>query len=486
MLRKSAFIILFLIIALNLTAVNNYSKILPEIDDNGNLSVTLAYCEYMSDLGYRDAKLDKINLTFDGLTIGITSAENCYSLAGYYYSPYNYQSYGTRSFVHDENGNMLLLIKRYYDEPECHYDFIYRTSGSNLNEILAGNIFFPAELVTSPRNYIHNIIKDSEDIIYISYEHEYWGPAIDQLIYQSANDGKTWTPLVDFDNQDLTNMILKDVHPDNNDIMFFAKDDGFLYKSEDHGLTTTLVDSTSGMEWYEHLALNGNHDFIFCGSGLIYANCYSFEENCWKIMKSVDDGFSWNVLNNYNGYGLNCIDNDAQNPGVLYACDNYKIVKSIDYGETFTTILESNQTGGPIKGIYQIDGSDYFVFLTVYGLHAGNSYGDFYPLGYYVDNSDTEAPIANSTITASCYPNPFNPETTIEYTLPENGLTSIEVFNIKGQLVKTLKKDYMSAGSHTVVWHGKNSNNKQCASGLYFYVVKQGNNTMSKSMILMK
>ncbi|MBC8416221.1 MAG: T9SS type A sorting domain-containing protein [Candidatus Cloacimonetes bacterium] len=84
------------------------------------------------------------------------------------------------------------------------------------------------------------------------------------------------------------------------------------------------------------------------------------------------------------------------------------------------------------------------------------------------------------------YPNPFNPSTTIAYNMIEAGKVSIEVFNIKGQKVKTLINEQMTAGNHDVTWDGKDTNNKSVSSGIYFYKMKTGNYVSTKKMILMK
>jgi len=84
------------------------------------------------------------------------------------------------------------------------------------------------------------------------------------------------------------------------------------------------------------------------------------------------------------------------------------------------------------------------------------------------------------------YPNPFNPTTTIAYSMIEEGNVSIEVFNIRGQLVKTLINEHMTVGEHTLVWEGTNNNNQKASSGMYFYKMKSGNYSSTKKMILMK
>ena len=66
------------------------------------------------------------------------------------------------------------------------------------------------------------------------------------------------------------------------------------------------------------------------------------------------------------------------------------------------------------------------------------------------------------------FPNPFNPETFIEYDVPENSQVSVDVYNILGMKVKTLVNEVMEPGFYQISWNGTNDANHQVASGLYF------------------
>ncbi|MCD4818811.1 MAG: PKD domain-containing protein [Candidatus Cloacimonetes bacterium] len=84
------------------------------------------------------------------------------------------------------------------------------------------------------------------------------------------------------------------------------------------------------------------------------------------------------------------------------------------------------------------------------------------------------------------YPNPFNPETTIDFSLKETGNVSLKVYNVKGQLVKTLVNENKEKGNHSVVWAGKDNNNRKVASGVYFYRINAGEFTDVKKMMMIK
>ncbi len=85
------------------------------------------------------------------------------------------------------------------------------------------------------------------------------------------------------------------------------------------------------------------------------------------------------------------------------------------------------------------------------------------------------------------YPNPFNPITTISFSLADNVENAkIEIFNIKGQKIKTLVNSYLEKGTHNVVWNGKDKNGKKVVSGLYFYKLTTGKETAVKKMLLLR
>lgn len=102
-----------------------------------------------------------------------------------------------------------------------------------------------------------------------------------------------------------------------------------------------------------------------------------------------------------------------------------------------------------------------------------------------VSNEDNEV-LTPNLLTATNYPNPFNPETTISFNMPKAGHAEVAVFNLKGQLVKTILNDQIATGNHNIVWKGTDTNNRAVASGIYFFRVKTAENTIQKKMILMK
>lgn len=84
------------------------------------------------------------------------------------------------------------------------------------------------------------------------------------------------------------------------------------------------------------------------------------------------------------------------------------------------------------------------------------------------------------------YPNPFNPATTILFSLPEEMKIDFSIYNIKGQKVRTLYKGKAGSGQHTVIWNGKDNNEKPVSSGIYFYKLETGGKDKVRKMLLLK
>jgi len=89
-------------------------------------------------------------------------------------------------------------------------------------------------------------------------------------------------------------------------------------------------------------------------------------------------------------------------------------------------------------------------------------------------------------ILAGNFPNPFNPVTTVRFSLARDGLAQIAVYNVRGQVVRTLVNERLSAGDHDVVWNGTDDHGAPVASGVYFCRMKSAGHTAVRKMVLMK
>ncbi|MDX2475519.1 MAG: T9SS type A sorting domain-containing protein, partial [Candidatus Krumholzibacteria bacterium] len=106
------------------------------------------------------------------------------------------------------------------------------------------------------------------------------------------------------------------------------------------------------------------------------------------------------------------------------------------------------------------------------------------PLPFTLAMDKSEVPTTYSL--GANYPNPFNPSTTIRFTLPTSENVRLSVFDIQGRQVATLVNEVYSAGRHEVVWRGQDNSSRPVASGTYFYRLKTGGFTETKKMLLLK
>ncbi len=119
---------------------------------------------------------------------------------------------------------------------------------------------------------------------------------------------------------------------------------------------------------------------------------------------------------------------------------------------------------------------------------TGESRGDGTSLITNVER-DTNPNIPQSEILLGNYPNPFNPYTIINFSIPfefTNSPVELNIFDINGSLVKTLLHDNLAAGNYLVKWFSDNNNGVQVSSGVYFYSLKVGSKRVTNKMTLLK
>jgi len=87
---------------------------------------------------------------------------------------------------------------------------------------------------------------------------------------------------------------------------------------------------------------------------------------------------------------------------------------------------------------------------------------------------------------SDAYPNPFNPETKINFNLAKSANIKMIVYNLLGQKIKTLVSQEMNAGTYSVTWDGKDDFNKQVASGVYLFSFQAESFRTTKKVVLLK
>jgi len=109
----------------------------------------------------------------------------------------------------------------------------------------------------------------------------------------------------------------------------------------------------------------------------------------------------------------------------------------------------------------------------------------FMDTSFAVSNQDNDAHIFTTALKGN-FPNPFNPETTIAFSLEKAGQVKLDVYNIKGQKVKSLTNQALDKGRHNVVWNGTDNLGRKVSSGVYLYRLQTETHQFNSKMILMK
>jgi len=156
--------------------------------------------------------------------------------------------------------------------------------------------------------------------------------------------------------------------------------------------------------------------------------------------------------------------------------------------------LEDDGTGALIRQTKSDDLGMHFVAPT------GVDYlvSDVFALGAPVempDRSFKEPPLPQAlpevvtvrdTGLKSIHPNPFNPQTTVAFSLSNAGLVQIVIYDVRGALVRRLADQTMSAGDHTMVWNGVDDAGRPATSGIYFVRMIAGRYTETRKIVMLK
>ena len=147
---------------------------------------------------------------------------------------------------------------------------------------------------------------------------------------------------------------------------------------------------------------------------------------------------------------------------------NECIVKTIWFGQSFMYVRDAEHTPGEpvIRNHIMKDIIEWF--------------------GTEVDPNITEAAVPFAYNLEQNHPNPFNPSTTIRFDVKERGHVSLKIFNVAGQLVKTLVDGVKEASSYSIPWDGTNNLGAKVASGVYFYKMESVSFSRTKKLVLLR
>jgi photosystem II stability/assembly factor-like uncharacterized protein len=354
-------------------------------------------------------------------------------------------------------------------------------------------------------NYIWSIcLADSGDIF----------AGMEEYLFKSTDAGETWIPALYVSNESF-NAILRT----SGDTLFAGGYDG-IYRSADNGGTWTNVDSNNVDTSYAYRKFNYITCFTVAANGYIYAGTGSgLDTYSYGIRVSKDRGSTWTYANN--GITKSIPDTTDSNAYItslaamgdtVFAASAH-LYRSTDNGQSWQAVGDplfyNNESGAIIsttKGLIVPTWNSFYITTD-----GGNTWQDLIDFQLPINvwsavqiNDSTilmgmwnglgklvihgpltpvvEHPsVASGFSLSQNYPNPFNPTTTIRFSIPKRSFVTLSVYNILGQLVKTLVNEEKSPGSYEASFDGTS-----LPSGTYFYRLNAGNDVQTKKMILLK
>ncbi len=359
---------------------------------------------------------------------------------------------------------------------------------------------------------------NSNNIFLTSSQTEF--PDVPAGIYRSTDSGVSWEFLI---NGIALEIGLNDIAISclsTGEKRLFTIGQG-VYFSDDMGDSWNLCDGFSPngpIHTVIDLAPN-NPNIIAVGEG--------WGEWDQRIFISTDRGESWNQttpLPSRHFPGINSLKFDPQNANhILVASDNVGLFETYDFGTSWADLTnqvpllpqyrEYPAISGiainpnnpmnyfiqpPFQGVYQSHNAGLTWEPFNNGLDTAFAYGKIYFMpddttrlfvtGHAVstihrtlDGVDDDAPTLPAILSLSSYPNPFNAQTTISYSLAKSGPVTLTIYNILGQKVAVLFDGAQTAGEHSLVWDAQNQ-----PSGVYFYRLQGGNFSKSSQMVLLR
>jgi len=167
------------------------------------------------------------------------------------------------------------------------------------------------------------------------------------------------------------------------------------------------------------------------------------------------------------------------------------VVPIVGYKSSGTDFIGAFSLNAQEEGsfdFYNWDDYDYIYMiagvLTKDSSKYNYGYADTFKISLGVDQDNL--PDKGEYALAQNYPNPFNSQTTLYYSLSEDGIVNISIYNVLGQKVRGLCDGFQRIGTNKVSWDGKDDQYRDLPSGIYFYRIKTENFELTKKMVLLK
>ncbi len=251
----------------------------------------------------------------------------------------------------------------------------------------------------------------------------------------------------------------------------FSVSSNYIYFGEDALNIYNIIDPSNPIG-------AGSYETDFPVRGICVSGDYMYVTSQYKL-------HIFDISNPDNTFKISSMDISYSNYR-LYVKDNYVYVPSgFDMG---LSIIDVSDPDIPVNAVNyssgfwvrNIDFSDNYFFTS-------DGYG-FEILSFKPDTA-INGPVSNipeNFILHDNYPNPFNNGTTIKFSIKNTAFTTLKIYNLMGQHIKTLISKALEPENYTYYWGGKNDKGQKVGSGVYLYRLQVGNFSQTKKMLLIK
>jgi len=203
---------------------------------------------------------------------------------------------------------------------------------------------------------------------------------------------------------------------------------------------------------------------------------------CTPIVATIDvDGLASIIFGDTNGKLHAYRKNGTESPNFpITIGGNLKItpaIADIDHNQHPNIVLPNDASYYVIDLKRWITAYQYPCFMGNYA-RSGNSY-------QATPNPEDAVPAPETALVAN-FPNPFNPSTTIRFSLKDPAPVTLEIYNLKGEKVRTLVNETKKSGHYQIEWNGTDDRQHKVSSGIYLYKMTAGRFSASRKMMLMK
>ncbi len=310
------------------------------------------------------------------------------------------------------------------------------------------------------------------------------GTLVDSVVVNTDNlFYRNTCKYVDMDNDGIRDI----VYTGSNDQLFWIKNNGLF----SFGLSEWIADISSDIIAFDDLNLDGRIDMIVKDDS-------SRNNLLIRYGEGSNSSFSFSQVPDtlfFPGYIYSIELGDFNNDGVKdIAVNNFHYGEIVWESLIDVALNPVDSTNWEIVTLAHIpdnivrmssgdvdqNGTDDIVYLD-------NVTGEMYILynNIHTGIRKHDLSFCNTQLYAN-YPNPFNPETNIKYSMAKAGSANLTIYNIKGQKVKTLINDHVESGEHSIIWNGKDEKDSDVSSGVYFYRLKTADGVQNRKMLLLK